>query len=68
MALAVVGVSVAARIARNRRTYERAVVVAVVLAAAAGAARAGQVRSIERLIAWDKRKRAQLRRAVASRS
>lgn len=70
MALAVIGVTVAARIARDRRTYERVIVLAIVLAAAAGAARASQAHSIERLIAWDKQQRtlAELRRAEASRS
>jgi len=63
-ALAVIGVTAAARIVRDRRTYERVVLVALVLAAVAGLARAGQAHSIARLIAWDKQRTlAELRRA-----
>jgi hypothetical protein len=54
--LAVIGVAAATRMARDRKTYERAIVFALVLAAAAGLARAGQVRSISRLMAWDKQR------------
>ncbi len=53
--LAAVGLAAAARIARDRRTYERIILVALVLAAAGGAARIGESRTIQRLIAWDKR-------------
>jgi hypothetical protein len=67
--LAVIGVTVAARIVRDRRTYERVILLAIVLAAAGGIARAGQVRSMARLIAWDRRQTlAEQRRAEASRS
>lgn len=69
MALAVIGVTVAARIVRDRQTYERVILLAIVLAAAVGIARGGEVRSIARLIAWDKRQTlAEQRRAEASRS
>jgi hypothetical protein len=66
--LAVIGVNMAARIARDRRTYERVIVLAIVLAAAAGIARSGQTHSIARLVAWDKQRiMAERRRAEASR-
>ncbi len=53
--LAGVGLAAAARVVRDRRTYERVILVALALAAAAGAARVGESKSIQRLIAWDKR-------------
>jgi hypothetical protein len=67
--LAVIGVGVTGRIVRSRRTYERAILMAIVLAAAAGAARASRARSMERLIAWANQKlQDERRRAGASRS
>jgi hypothetical protein len=51
----VIGVTAATRIVRDRRTYERVILLAIVLTAAAGIARAGQARSMARLIAWDRR-------------
>jgi hypothetical protein len=66
--LAAIGATAAARIVRNRRTYERVILLAIVLAAAAGIARASQLRSIARLIAWDKQRTlAEQRRAGAHR-
>ena len=66
--LAVIGATAAARIVRNRRTYERVILLAIVLAAAAGMARASQLRSVARLIEWDKRQAlAEQRRAGAHR-
>ena len=66
--LAVIGVTAAARIVGDRRTYERVILLAIVLAAAAGMARASQLRSIARLIAWDKQRTlAEQRRAGAHR-
>jgi len=67
--LAVIGVTAVTRMARDRRTYERVILVALALTAAAGIARAGQVRAMARLIAWDKQQTlAERRRAQASRS
>jgi hypothetical protein len=43
------------RLARDRRTYEHVIVVAIGLAAAASLARDNQSRSLARLAAWDKR-------------
>jgi hypothetical protein len=66
--LTAIGVTAAARIVRDGRTYERVILLAIVLAAAAGMARASQLRSIARLIAWDKQRRlAEQRRAGAHR-
>lgn len=62
--MAAVGMAAVARIARDRRTRERIILVTIVLAAAGGAARAGQTRSIERLIAWDKRQALAAQRRV----
>jgi hypothetical protein len=50
-----IGGAAAARIARDRRTYERLIVFALVLAAAAALARENQARSQERMVAWLKR-------------
>lgn len=67
--LGVIGVTAMTRMARDRRTYERVIRVALALTAAAGIARAGQVRAIASLIAWDKEQTlAEQRRAEASRS
>jgi hypothetical protein len=54
--MAMIGGAAAARIARDRRTYERVIIFALVLAAAAGMARDNQARSLARLAAWDKRR------------
>jgi hypothetical protein len=67
--LAVIGVTAVTRMARDHRTYERVILIALALTAVAGIARAGQVRAIARLIAWDKEQTlAEQRRAEASRS
>ncbi len=67
--MAMIGVAVAARIARDPRTYERLLVFAIAAAAAAGLARESQARSMARLIAWDKqRAMRELRRVKAPRS
>jgi hypothetical protein len=53
-AVAAIGLTVAARIVRDRRTYERLALLAVAVAAAGGAARSGASRSWSALVAWDK--------------
>lgn len=63
VALAAVGVTAVARIARDRRTYERVIVLTIVLAAAAGIARSSQAHSLERLIAWDRKRRGEASRS-----
>ena len=55
MVMALIGAGAAARIVRDRRTYERLVVIAIVLAAVAGLARENQARSQARMAAWLKR-------------
>ena len=53
--VAMIGGAAAVRIARDRHTYERLIVFALVLAAAAALARENQARSQERMVAWLKR-------------
>jgi hypothetical protein len=68
MVMAVVGLAAAARMAGDRRTHERVILLAIGLAAAVGLARAGEVRSIARLIDWDRRQTlAEQRRAETPR-
>jgi hypothetical protein len=55
MVVAMIGGAAAVRIARDRHTYERLIVFALVLAAAAALARENQARSQERMVAWLKR-------------
>jgi hypothetical protein len=50
---AVVCLTAAAGMARDRRTHEKVIVMALLVAAMAGLGRVGGVRLIERLIAWD---------------
>jgi hypothetical protein len=55
--------------ARDRRTHEQVILVALVVAAAIGLGRAGEVGLTARLIAWDKkRSQAEQRRVKARRS
>jgi hypothetical protein len=55
-AIVMIGLAMAARLARDPRTYAPAIVVAIAVAAAAGLGRTGQTRTFERLAAWDKRR------------
>jgi hypothetical protein len=67
--MAVIGLTAAARMARDRRTHERVILLAIVLAAAVDVAREGKVRSVTRLIAWDRQRTlAQKRQVKAPRS
>jgi hypothetical protein len=67
--LAAIAVRAAARVAWDRRTHERVIMVALVVAAVAGLAHASGNRSVARLIAWDKQRTlAEQRRAKTSRS
>jgi hypothetical protein len=67
--MAVIGLTAAARMARDRRTQERVILLTIVLAAAVGVAREGKVRSVTRLIAWDRQQAlAQQRQVKAPRS
>jgi hypothetical protein len=56
MVMALIGAGAAARIVRDRRTYERLIIIAIAVAAMAGLARENQARSQERMAAWLKRK------------
>jgi hypothetical protein len=54
LAMMVIGLAVAARMARDPRSYETAIMVVIAVAAVAGLGRASQARSFARLAAWDK--------------
>jgi len=56
--MVVIGLAVAARYARDARTYETAIMVVITVAAVAGLGRASQASSFARLAAWDKRRNA----------
>jgi hypothetical protein len=56
--MVVIGLAVAARMARDPRSYETAIVVVIAVAAVTGLGRASQARSFARLAAWDKRRNA----------
>jgi hypothetical protein len=55
LAMIVIGLAVAARMARDPRSYETAITVVIAVAAVAGLGRASQARSFARLAAWDRR-------------
>jgi hypothetical protein len=48
----------AARMARDTRTYEPAIIAVIAIVAVAGLGRASRARSFARLAAWDKRRSA----------
>jgi hypothetical protein len=50
-----VGLGVASRVARDPRTYEALIMVAIMVAGAVAAARASEAKSVARLAAWDKK-------------
>ena len=58
MSTVLVGLAVAARIARYARTYEAAIVVVIAVAAVAGLGKSSRANSWARLVEWDKRRRA----------
>ena len=61
MAVVMVGAAVAARLVRNARTHEAAVLIALAVVAAAGLGNAGRTRVFARLAAWDKRVNARVK-------
>ena len=66
LAMMVIGLAAAARMARDPRSHESAIIVVIAVAAVAGLGRASQARSFARLAAWDKRRNAsELRRLKA---
>ena len=56
MSMVVIGLAVAARIMRDPRTYETAIVIGLGVAAVAGLGKASRTNSFARLAAWDKRR------------
>jgi hypothetical protein len=54
--MVLIGVALAARLARDGRTYEHVVMVVIGVAAAASLGRHSGARSVARLAAWDKRR------------
>ena len=58
MVVVIVGVGVAARLARDPRTHAAVIVAVIAVAALAGMGRASRAQSFARLAAWDKRRRA----------
>lgn len=53
MAIVMIGLAVAAHVARDTRTYEPAIMVVIAVVAVAGLGRASRARSFARLAAWD---------------
>ena len=63
VSMVVIGLAVAARFMRDKRTHETAIMVVIAVAAVAGLGRASRAKSVARLAAWDKRRTAsELRR------
>ena len=57
MSMVVIGLAVVARVLRDKRTHETAILVVIAVAAAAGLGKANRAKSFARLAAWDKRRR-----------
>ena len=64
-AIVMIGLAIAGRIARDSRSYESAIVIAV--AAVAGLGRTGGTQTFARLAAWDKQRTANALRALKAR-
>ena len=58
MSLVVIGLAVVARVLRDKRTHETAILVVIAVAAARGIGKATRTKSFARLAAWDKRRTA----------
>jgi hypothetical protein len=54
--MAVIGLALAARLARDSRSHQHVIMAVIGLAALAGLGRASQARSFARLADWDKRR------------
>jgi hypothetical protein len=52
--MAVIGLALAAHLARDNRTYQHVIMAVIGLAAVAGLGKASQTRTFTRLAAWDK--------------
>jgi hypothetical protein len=55
-AVVMIGLAIAARMARDTRTYEPAIIAVIAVVAVAGLGRASRARSFARLAAWDKQR------------
>jgi hypothetical protein len=53
--MVMVGAAVASRIARDTRTHQAVIVIAIAVVAAAGLGKANRSKWWDRLVAWDKR-------------
>lgn len=58
MSMVVIGLAVVARIMRDPRTHEAAIMAAIAVAAVAGLGKASRTKLFARLAAWDKRRTA----------
>jgi hypothetical protein len=65
-ALVMVGLGVASRIARDARTQEAVILVAIMVAVAVAGVRASEAKSVARLAAWDKKQAAKAMHKVKS--
>jgi hypothetical protein len=67
IAWSLIGLKMAGNVLRSRRSYELMIVGAIMVAALARQAREGQTQILARLIAWDRRRRQDLRRQFPAR-
>ena len=58
MSLVVIGLAVVARVLRDKRTQETAILVVIAVVAVRGLGKATRTKSFARLAAWDKRRTA----------
>jgi hypothetical protein len=58
MSMVVIGLAMVARIMRDPRTHEAAIVAVIAVAAVTGLGKASRAKSFARLAAWDKRRTA----------
>lgn len=66
VSMVVIGLAVAARLVRDTRTHEAVIMVVIAVAAVAGLGRDRRARSWARLVAWDRRRNASERGALAA--
>jgi hypothetical protein len=66
MSMALIGLAVASRLARDTRAQETVIVAVIVVAAMAGMGKAGRAGAFARLVAWDKRQTSELRRTLTA--
>jgi hypothetical protein len=61
-----VGLGVASRVARDARTHEAVIMVAIMVAVAVAVARSSEAKSVARLAAWDRKQTARAVHKVKS--